>query len=168
MQEKCRIFALVGAPLLAMSSPAAANDWMAVRAGELLRERSGSVAVTVGGVFNAEGKSATGRLSAYCMDNATVVTIEASDLFLGMSPIHFKYQLDGGAAKSVQWDACVGGECMGVWNDKSVAFLRELFDRQELKIEIIRNHQQPIMASFHVSGARTNLEALAHRCGWKS
>lgn len=137
-------------------------------ASELLRELSGSVAVTMGGVFEAEGKSATRRLSDYCMDNATVVNIEARDLFLGISPIQFRYQVDGGAAKAVQWDACVGGECMGIWNDKSVAFQRELFDKRELKIEIIRDHRQPITASFHVSGARTNLEALANSCGWSS
>lgn len=168
MQEGCRIVALVGVSLLAISNPSAANDWMAVRASELLRERSGSVAVTVGGVFEAEGKSATGRLSAYCIDKVTVVNIEARDLFLGMSPVQFKYQVDGEAAKTAQWDACVGGECMGIWNDKSVAFLRELFDKRELRIEITRNHHQPITASFHISGARTSLEALANNCGWKT
>ena len=144
--------------------PAAAR-WLVIEARDHAGGTSGPAAVLFG-LAQERGRSRPASLRADCFDGRTALHVDTEGLRLGAAAVAVTVSLDGGPFVPATWQASAGRDGLELSADRAVAFLTGLYDKNELRLALVRPLSVPFLLTFAVGGAERGLGTIAERCQW--
>lgn len=145
----------------------AAATWVLIDARNHVHGTNGLVAV-VFGVAQERGRSRPASLRVDCFDGVTTVHVDTAGLGTGSPAMAVRHSLDGGRYLSASWHASVEGSGLELSADRAIAFLIELYGRNELRLAVVRPLSVPFLIRFAIGGTEHSLRTLADRCHWSA
>jgi hypothetical protein len=144
----------------------AAEEWSHVDVIDHLRGTIGK-GVSFEGSIEDRGKKQSGWLVVHCAGNSTTVLLETRNIYYGGgNRLKVQYALDGASVQTTWWDICESGDCIGLWGGSGIPFVKQLFNKTELRLTVSRSFGGPIHGVFRVEGAVAALHDVGRACNW--
>lgn len=122
--------------------------------------------VEIGGQLTAGHGVRPGFFNADCVDNQTVVRVEARNFDFGTSPVRVRWAAGDAPEQADIWQVCDDGSCIGLWQGQGIPFLKSLMGATQLNLTIESRYAKPITASFPIEGSLEALGSVGRHCGW--
>ena len=149
-----------------LASPNAwADDWRAHAVTDHLRSNVGIGTTSVGEIEDGFGKLAA-ELTVSCVGNTTTVEVDTKIAYFRGYDVQVEYALNGGSGQRALWNVCAGGNCAGLWDNSGIPFLKSLFGKSVLRVNLLRRAGATIVATFPIAGAKEAFGPLGKSCGW--
>jgi hypothetical protein len=156
-----RIVATVAAVLVLLPVAALADSWSPFKSAT-------GTGTSVQGELKGGGRGGNGpgTLRAMCSDKSTIVEVAGDSFNFGSSDMVVRYKLDYGPLESATWEACERRHCVGLGGGQSIASLKTLFNKRQLRMVFELRDGDPIDATFNIAGAQDALAEVGQRCAW--
>ncbi len=141
--------------------------WIQVDARNHVTGANGPAAVLFG-VAQERGRQRQASLRVECFDGVTTVHMDADGLRPGRWAVGVRLSLDGGRFVAGSWRTTADGSGLELSGDHAIAFVADLYGRDELRLAVVRPLSVPFVFTFAVTGAEPGLLPLAERCLWSA
>lgn len=149
----------------------AASNWRVAR-GQSSIDDSPIVEISVGSNNNLParfGSRGPATLSLRCQENTTSATIRLNGHFMADIQNYGRvtYRVDDRQAKTIRMQESTNNEWLGLWRGgQSIPFIRELIDADRLVIRATPFNENPMEATFTITGLDHHLPELRRACNW--
>jgi len=115
------------------------------------------------------GKLGPATMILRCTENTTAAIFRMNDLFLAdlQSYGNVIYRIDDEKAKTRRMRESTSNEALGLWRGATaIPFIKSLFGHNELLVQITPYNENPVRATFNISGIEEEIKPLRKACNW--